>query len=489
MASGSPAHPEHGDPARAEGAAESSDWRAWMPLALIVFVLMSMVLLPWLVDRRTESLRAEIRGVAEPARALVSEAQFALAREMAAVRGYLLTRDARFLDRFRRALDAEARAYRGLEPLAQTLGPDVQRRLDTLRALSDRWHGRVTAGEVLDPELLPEELDRRIPFDQEIYEQTLEASRALEAAIIGAAERRSSAIARAERIQAILTVVLVLIAIAAALVVGWLYRRVGLLAAQLRRRAREETALRRQVERLMEGKARMIRGFSHDVKNPLGAADGYAQLLADGVLGPMSRRQRDAVGRIREVIRGALGIIDDLVELSRAEAGELEVKPEPTDLAEIVRDAASDYGPSARGAGLGLRLRTPRQPLIVPTDPARVHQVLGNLLSNAIKYTPVGGEIVVELKAPDADGRVAVHVSDSGPGIPPEKREHIFEEFSRLDSRARHGAGLGLAISRRIARVLGGDITVASESGEGSTFTLWLPTSAPATRETRRAAD
>jgi signal transduction histidine kinase len=117
----------------------------------------------------------------------------------------------------------------------------------------------------------------------------------------------------------------------------------------------------------------------------------------------------------------------------------------------------------------------------VATDPERVRQVLGNLLSNALKYTPPGGRVTVraEVRPRGHDGAhaesVAIDVRDSGPGIPPDKHEEVFEEFSRLAPDAAPGAGLGLAIARRVARALGGDVTVASEPGRGSCFTLWVP--------------
>jgi PAS domain S-box-containing protein len=251
------------------------------------------------------------------------------------------------------------------------------------------------------------------------------------------------------------------------------------------RDARAEAERRREeLERVTESRARLMRGFTHDVKNPLGAADGYAQLLEDGILGEMTPKQRESIGRIRRSIETSLNLIHDLLELARAEAGQLEIETVPIDVAALAREAVEDFRAQAAAAGLGLEVHADG-PLRTETDPARVRQVLSNLLSNAVKYTPEGGitvEAGVNARAgAPGDGRcIAIRVSDTGPGIPAEKRETIFQEFTRLDPDAQHGAGVGLAISRRIARQLGGDITVESKGGRGSTFTFWIPRRTPA---------
>lgn len=249
------------------------------------------------------------------------------------------------------------------------------------------------------------------------------------------------------------------------------------------RDARAEAERRREeLERVTESRTRLMRGFSHDVKNPLGAADGYAQLLEDGILGELSAKQMQSVQRIRRSLQTSLHLIHELLELARAEAGQIELEPVLTDVAELVRDAAEDFRAQATAAGLGLEVRATAA-LPAHTDPIRVRQILSNLLSNAVKYTPRGG-IVVEAelrtdgRAPRDGDWIAISVTDTGPGIPAEKQELIFEEFTRLDPEAQHGAGVGLAISRKMARLLGGDISVESEVGRGSTFTLWLPTTA-----------
>ena len=150
-----------------------------------------------------------------------------------------------------------------------------------------------------------------------------------------------------------------------------------------------------------------------------------------------------------------------------------------TDIGALTRETAEDFRAQAQAAGLDLDIRAVQR-LPTVTDAARVRQILSNLLSNAVKYTPAG-RLVVDAdlsggnNGSQGDSRIAVRISDTGPGIPDDKRETIFQEFTRLDPTAPHGAGVGLAISRRIARLLGGDLTVESTVGRGSTFTLWIP--------------
>lgn len=253
--------------------------------------------------------------------------------------------------------------------------------------------------------------------------------------------------------------------------------RTYLLEAERRARA-EADARREELQRLTESRARLVRGFSHDVKNPLGAADGYLQLLEDGIMGEISEKQKESLARARASLHSALGLIGDLVDLARAEAGQLEVHRAPADVGALALELAESYRAQAGARGLELSSEIPPDLPSVVTDAARVRQILGNLLSNAVKYTE-RGEVVVRASEREDGPRpgcwLAVEVEDTGPGIPEEKRELLFQEFIRLDPRASDGAGIGLAISRRIARLLGGEITVEGEVGKGSLFTLWLP--------------
>ena len=233
---------------------------------------------------------------------------------------------------------------------------------------------------------------------------------------------------------------------------------------------------RLELERVIAGKGRLIRGFSHDIKNPLGAADGYAQLMLDGIMGDLSQKQIDALERIRRSIAAAIGLINDVVEFSRAETGQIEVRVQSFDADVLVREIVEEHRAAATQEGMTLVAGGDTVGEMV-CDPIRIRQILGNLVTNAIKYGGGNGRIEVSARRePDAHPpRILFGVADNGPGIPTEKQHLLFEEFQRLHTGQKEGSGLGLAISRRIARVLGGDITVDSTPGQGATFTVWIP--------------
>jgi signal transduction histidine kinase len=223
-----------------------------------------------------------------------------------------------------------------------------------------------------------------------------------------------------------------------------------------------------------------MRGFSHDVKNPIGAADGFAELLSMGVYGDLTEAQQASIERMRRSIHTALALIDDLHELSRAETGMVALTRETVDLGELARALGEEYHAAAAASGLALSVTVEQGDTVVETDRARVRQIAANLLSNAIKYTDSGSVEVRVRSRPatsqgDDGGWALLEFADSGIGIAEDKQSYIFEEFSRLHDGDRAGAGLGLAISKLLAQALGGRISVESEVGAGSTFTLWLP--------------
>lgn len=251
------------------------------------------------------------------------------------------------------------------------------------------------------------------------------------------------------------------------------FRRIHMLEESERRRE--------ELQRVMESRARLMRGFSHDVKNPLGAADGYLQILEDEVSGPLTESQAEQVGRARRAVHSSLDLIADLLDLARAEAGELDVDWGAVDVRDAARDLGEEYRAQAERKGLTMSITVPDEMPVIRSDPARVRQVLGNLFSNAVKYT-AEGEVRVEVELRTAHGPahpgdwIATEVRDTGPGLPADEQRLLFQEFSRLDpGGGARGAGVGLAISQRIAHALGGEITVESEPGQGSAFTFWLP--------------
>lgn len=243
---------------------------------------------------------------------------------------------------------------------------------------------------------------------------------------------------------------------------------------------------------IAESHERLLRGFTHDVKNPLGAADGYLSLMELGVFGEMTASQLEAIGRTRRTIRTALTLVSQLLDIERAKAGELIIQHERVDLGAITRECVEDFRSAANAKRQSLTLKTSGEDgLVVESDRARVRQILANLLSNAVKYTQPDGSITISARVVDADDApcpvscvddtpcpascVALAVADDGPGIPPEKHRLLFREFTRFDPAAAEGSGIGLAISQHIAQALGAAITFTSAPGVGSEFTLWLP--------------
>jgi PAS domain S-box-containing protein len=248
------------------------------------------------------------------------------------------------------------------------------------------------------------------------------------------------------------------------------FRRISLL---------EESEQRREeLERVMESRARLIRGFSHDLKNPLGAADGYLELIESGVIAEPEKVER-SLSRARRAIHSALRLIADLSELARVEAGRIEVETQAVDLRLIVREMTDEYRAQAEGKGLTIAAAIPERFPLIRSDSARIRQILGNLASNAVKYTSEGGirlsTHVVRDGGPRPGSWAVVEVTDTGTGIPDDKRHLLFREFSRLEPESAPGLGLGLAISQRVAEALAGTILLESEVGRGSTFSLWLP--------------
>lgn len=215
--------------------------------------------------------------------------------------------------------------------------------------------------------------------------------------------------------------------------------------------------------------------------HPLGAADGYLSLMEDGIGGEIPENQLENVGTVRRLLNSALSLIDDLLELARAEAGQLQLEYAPTDVREATREMTEEYRAQAEKAGLTLSLDVPDELSTIESDPTRIRQAVSNLVSNAIKYTPPGGRVRVSVTEDQTPSRgrdhgwVCVDIQDTGPGIAPEQQKLLFQEFTRLDPGEKKGAGIGLAISQKIIRALDGEITVQSESGKGSTITLWLP--------------
>jgi PAS domain S-box-containing protein len=231
-----------------------------------------------------------------------------------------------------------------------------------------------------------------------------------------------------------------------------------------------------QAEQASQAKSQFLAVMSHELRTPLTGIIGFADLMETEVLGPTTARQQESLARVKASAWHLIGIIDEILTLSRAEAGSEGIHSREADIAEIIRDVVRIAEPEASSRGLVIETMDADQPFELRTDPGKVRRVLINLVGNAVKYGG-DGRITVQLDRSDAD-LIRVHVRDTGPGIADTEQERIFEPFTQLDSshtRTAAGAGLGLAICRRLARLLGGDVTVESAPGEGSTFSLTVP--------------
>jgi signal transduction histidine kinase/PAS domain-containing protein len=225
-----------------------------------------------------------------------------------------------------------------------------------------------------------------------------------------------------------------------------------------------------------EAKSGFLATMSHELRTPLNALEGYSSLLEEGIYGPVNEAQRGALARMRRARAHLMELIDQVLDVARVEAGTKRARPEPVRLPALVRDVAEALRGAADARGLALAVAAADDVPTVRTDPGMVRQILANLVGNAVKFTERGGSITVRLSAP-GDG-VSLEVADTGEGIPPELHERVFEPFFQADSsttRREGGVGLGLALSREFARLLGGDLTLRSAPGEGTTFTLRLP--------------
>lgn len=224
-----------------------------------------------------------------------------------------------------------------------------------------------------------------------------------------------------------------------------------------------------------QAKSDFLAVMSHELRTPLNAIMGYTDLLKAGVPDALTGPQAEQIDRIDASARHLLELIEEILTFSRTEAGREEVRTRPVEISDLIRDVAVRTQRLAREKGLDFRVSAPEPPAEVETDPAKLRQILVNVISNAVKFTEKGE---IELVARLEDDRLILQVRDTGIGIAPEDQERIFSPFVQVEralTREQGGTGLGLSVARRLARLLGGDISVESEPGVGSTFTVDLP--------------
>ena len=251
--------------------------------------------------------------------------------------------------------------------------------------------------------------------------------------------------------------------------------------ASLRERDRaraEADEARRIAQSANDAKTRFLNMMSHELRTPLGAIGGYAALLEEGIYGALTEEQSKYIARIRHNQAHLLQLVNELLDLGKIESGGFALKLDAVPVQSVVESVHTMIEPQIRAGDLQLQVEVTDPELRFHADRERVEQIVLNVLSNAVKFTPPGGSVRI-MVSPEAD-KICVGVRDTGVGIPADKLEAVFEAFYQVeDSRSRTygGTGLGLAISRQLARAMGGDLTVKSTLGEGSTFSLSLPRS------------
>ncbi len=236
------------------------------------------------------------------------------------------------------------------------------------------------------------------------------------------------------------------------------------------------TIVLQDVTRLMrfdELKNDLVATVAHEFRTPLTSLRMAIHLCAEEVVGPLTQKQAELIGAARDECERLQGIVDDLLDLSRIQAGRMELRVDRIGAGALLSTAADALRKPAEDAGLSLRVEEPESEALIRADPERVGLVLSNLIANAIRHTPRGGAITI--RAVDAGAAERFEVSDTGEGIPPEHQERIFEKFYRVPGGRGGGVGLGLYISREIVQAHGGDMGVVSAPGMGSTFWFTLP--------------
>jgi signal transduction histidine kinase/CHASE3 domain sensor protein len=237
-----------------------------------------------------------------------------------------------------------------------------------------------------------------------------------------------------------------------------------------------ERTARTAAESANRAKAAFLASMSHELRTPLQAALGFAQLIRSGLYGPITTEQSEILGRVERSQTHLTRLIDDILDFARLEAGRVRMNVEEVSVGEAITQLGPLVEQQATKKGIDLSLVPPPTPLYVAADKHRLQQILVNLVGNAIKFTPEAGTIRVRAAG---DGELAsIDVWDTGPGIPADRLQSIFEPFVQVNdghTRPHSGVGLGLAISRDLARAMGGELAVESVVGRGSTFSVKLP--------------
>jgi signal transduction histidine kinase len=248
------------------------------------------------------------------------------------------------------------------------------------------------------------------------------------------------------------------------------------LFGEVRRRNEEIARTNAALEAANRHKSEFLANMSHELRTPLNSIIGFSEVLKDKMFGELNPKQAEYVQDIHSAGRHLHSLIDDILDLSKIEAGRMELQLSRFDLRSLIRDAVTVMHERAKNKDIVLDVAVPENLGEIKADERKLKQILLNLLSNAVKFTPKGGRITVTAVAHNPG--IQISVADTGIGIAPADQEIIFEEFRQAghdDSHEREGTGLGLALARKFVEMHGGRIWVESEVGKGSTFTFTLP--------------
>jgi signal transduction histidine kinase len=254
----------------------------------------------------------------------------------------------------------------------------------------------------------------------------------------------------------------------------------GTLAADVNRMNDELGRLYRELETVSRHKSEFLANMSHELRTPLNAIIGFSEVLTEQMFGDLNPKQLDYLQDITSSGRHLLALVNDILDLSKVEAGQMELHPARFSLRGVLENGLSMVGERATRNGIALRLDFDVREEAIEGDERKIKQVVFNLLSNAVKFTPSGGHVTVTVRD-DADG-VRIDVADDGAGIAPDDQERIFDTFQQVGNSANgghEGSGLGLGLARRFVELHGGSLTVESEPGRGSTFSVLLPRGRP----------
>ncbi len=429
----------------------------WTPLAFAILALILLAVTPIIVDRRVNAIRNALQNGSDRARVALNDLEAAFASQ-ALVTDSVAARDTVAIATHGHLLDDEIE----LQTILRRVSPEAARRFEALNQRLLAWsetrkHGSSSLADAEETRAILGDAERLDAYLTTVSDSLREHAQTL------------------EHFDFIAATILAPMALIAMLIVLWA-------GNQLVRFARAVDLERAEVIRSTHARAALLRGVTHDVKNPLGAASGFAQLLEEGVVGPLTQPQLDMIKRVRRLVKSSVEIVTDLLDVARDDGEDPQVELAETDLGPLTQEVVTDHGGMAREYGVTVDVVAPST--MVTTDATRVRRILANLVSNAIKYTPKGGRVGVRVKTGRLGTRnaIGVEVADTGPGIPPQLRDRVFDEFFRVNGEKASqpaGNGLGLAISRRLARLLGGDIVLEDNKGGGSVFTLWLQARVP----------